>query len=157
MTLKRLLSSLVLAAAAGLPGSPAPAQVTHLSLTHAGAAVPLDVTGEMVAAGRAIAHGLLARTSRDVTRAVSDEEIAALGRRGTLLQVRLGRAEDVLLLRLRARTRASRVAAYVPPERDDQAFVFLGRGTWHRIVVVDLPEPVRREIRGLRARTAVGR
>jgi hypothetical protein len=140
------------AAFALLAGASAPvaAQVTAVSLTDAGREVQVPLTAEQVTMGRAVAHGMLAGARRDVTRPVSDEEVEALGDRGTLLRVHLARAESVYLLRLGASARASRIAAYVPPDADDHAFVFLGRSSWQRIVVVSLPEALRRELRALR-------
>ncbi|NIQ54632.1 MAG: hypothetical protein GWN71_15030, partial [Gammaproteobacteria bacterium] len=74
---------------------------------------------ELAVLGRTVARGLLATARRDVTRPISDGEVASLGRRGTLLRIRLTRPEPVHLLRLGARARPSRLAAYVPPGRDD--------------------------------------
>ena len=146
----------VLAVLAGLlaAAGPAPAQITHLSLTHAGQDIPVRPTGEELAAGRAVVHGLLATTRTDVTRPVTDAQLTALGQRGTLVRLRLARSEPILLLGLGVRTRARRLAAYVPPDRDDRAFVFLGRAAWERVVMVDLPAEVRRELRALRAGAA---
>lgn len=144
------ISLLCLVIALLLPASVG-AQVTGVALVDRGERIPLRLTGEQVTVGRALAHGLLGGATRDVTRPISDAELAALGRRGMLLHVRLKRPENVVLLRLRARTRATRLAAYVPPGQDDHAFVFLGRARWHRIVVVDLPDNARSAIRRLRA------
>lgn len=127
------------------------AQVTAVSLVDAGREVALPLTAEQITLGRAVAHGMLAGAWRDVTRPVTDQEVEALGDRGTLFRVHLARPESVYLLRLRASARASRIAAYVPAGADDHAFVFLGRSAWQRIVVVSLPETVRRELRQLRA------
>lgn len=143
------MSLLCLSIALLMPGALG-AQVSGVALTERGERIPLSLTAEQVTLGRALAHGLLARARRDVTRPVSNAHLAALGRRGTLLRVHLKRPEDVLLLRLRARTRASRLAVYVPPGQDDHAYVFLGRDRWHRIVVVDLPDNARSAIRRLR-------
>lgn len=130
------------------------AQVSAVGLIDRGQTVPLDLSGEQVKLGRAMAHGLLASARRDVTRPISDSQLAALGSRGTLLRVHLAQPEDVLLLRLRARTRATRLAAYVPPDQDDHAYVFLGRARWNRIVIVDLPGRARAALRRLRAQAA---
>lgn len=143
-----LTAASVLALLAGPPALSA--QVTALSLRDSGRDLPVALTAEQVTMGRALAHGMLAAARSDVTRPVTDEEVRALGDRGTLLRVNLARAESVYLLRLGASARASRIAAYVPPGADDHAFVFLGRSTWQRIVVVSLPEAVRRELRALR-------
>lgn len=142
---------LALAAVVSAP-SVAVAQAMEVRLTERGAPVPLDLTEDRVAMGRGLAHGLLASAHEDVTRPVTDAEVAALGRRGTLLEVTLPSPEPVLLLRLMERARASRLAAYVPPDRDDRAFVFLGRGSWERIVVVSLPEQIRTAVRRIRSR-----
>ncbi len=131
-------------------------QVMSVELTERGEPVPLDVTDDLAALGRGVAHGLLATAHRDVTRPVTDAELEALGRRGTLLEVRLARPEQVVLLRLRGRDRVSRMAAYVPPGRDDEAFIFLGRSSWERIVMVTLPDPVRTELRRLRTERGAG-
>lgn len=136
----------LLGTAAALPG-----QVVDVALTRRGRPVPLHTTREMTRLGRTLAHGLLATAHQDVTRPVSDTDLAALGRRGTLLRVRLAAPEPVVLLRLGVRDRPSRLAAYVPPGRHDRAFVFLGRSRWHRIVVVDLPDTVRDALRRLEA------
>jgi hypothetical protein len=138
----------ILAGASGVDG-----QVTAVDLVNQGEPVPMRITGEEVRIGRATAHALLASAHSDVTRPVTDADIEALGARGTLLRIRLAQPEDVLLLRLRSRARPSRLAAYVPPERDDRAFVFLGQsGGWDRIVVVALPDGIRQAVR--RVRTA---
>ena len=130
------------------------AQVTGVELMDRGRPVPVDLTPDLTALGRTLTMGLLANAHQDVTRPVSDAEILSLARRGTLLRVDLARPEDVILLRLRSRARASRLAAYVPPDRDDRAFVFLGEADWDRIIVVTLPDPVRDELRRLRSATA---
>lgn len=144
------LAAVAIAASA----APSSAQVVDASLTERGRPVSLRLTDELVAVGRTLGHGLLATARRDVTRPVTDAEVAALGRRGTLLRIRLSRPETVALLRLGARARASRLAAYVPPRQDEHAFVFLGRSRWDRIVVVDLPDRVRTAVRRLRADAA---
>lgn len=158
MSSKHLAPSLYLALALAMAADGVGAQVSAVALVDRGEPIPLQLSGEDVSVGRALAHGLLANAGRDVTRPITDAEITALGHRGTLLRVRLSRPEDVLLLRLRARTRATRVAAYVPPGQDGHAFVFLGRERWHRIVVVDIPDTVRAALRRLRAErtTATG-
>lgn len=157
---KRLLpTALALAGltfAAAVSATPAAGQVTDVSLVHEGRTVPLQVTPELVTLGRTIALGVLATASRDVTRSVSDAEVDALGRRGTLLRVDLAEPVDVRLLRLGARSRASRLAAYVPPDWDDRAYVFLGRSSWERVVVVDLPYLVQAELRALRSNASAG-
>ncbi|MFP4622868.1 MAG: hypothetical protein ACOC3J_06825 [Gemmatimonadota bacterium] len=150
MSVPPLLSSslavvLVLAAASAVR-----AQRVDVSLIHEGRIVPLETDARDLAAGRALAHALLATARSDATRSVTDREIDGLARRGTLLRVRLDRPEDVLLLRLGQRTRVSRLAAYVPPDHDRYAYVFLGRADWHRVIVVDLPGELRRELRRLR-------
>jgi hypothetical protein len=151
-----LRAALVLAAlaAGGLaPGAqPAAAQVRSVALVERGRPVPIRVTAELESLGRGLARGLLATAHRDVTRPVTDGQLDALARRGTLLRIRLVRPETVTLLRLGSRSRASRLAAYVPPQRDDRAYIFLGRGRWSRIVLVDLPAPLRSEVRRLRSR-----
>jgi hypothetical protein len=149
MTRSRSPSLVLLLVALAIPVAAA-GQIVSVELTESGEPVPLELTDDLAALGRGVAHGLLATAHRDVTRPVTDSEIDALGRRGTLLEVRLARPEQVVLLRLRGRERPSRLAAYVPPERDDHAYVFLGGATWKRIVVVSLPDQVRAELRRLR-------
>lgn len=134
--------------------STAVAQIAGIDLVERGEPVPLQLTPEQIAVGRTLTHGLLATASRDVTRPFTDADLAALGSRGTLLRVRLARPEDVLLLRLRARERPTRLAAYVPPGREDVAYVFLGGATWRRIVMVDLPGTAVAALRRLRAEAA---
>lgn len=154
---RRIASLLILTMAGlGLPTA-ARAQVTGVHLIDRGRPVPVQVTPDIARLGRTITHGLLAAARRDVTRPVSDGELRALGERGTLLRVQLAAAEDVVLLRLGRRARASRLAAYVPPDRDDHAFIFLGRSRWDRIVVVDLPGAVRDELRRLRSESTPAR
>lgn len=135
-----------------LAGGAAEAQVSDIRVTDAGRSVPVAPGPEEVALGRTMALGLLAGAHRDVTRPVTDQEIEGLGERGTLLQVLLRRPESVYLVRLRSTARPSRIAAYVPPDRDDYAYIFLGHTAWQRIVVVTLPEALRREVRSLRSR-----
>lgn len=130
------------------------AQIAGLTLVDRGERVPVELTGEQIALGRTLTHGMLAGARHDVTRPISDAEVAALGRRGTLLRVRLAKPETVLLVRLRARARPTRLAAYVPPGRDDRAYIFMGRSRWDRIVVVGLPEAARSAVRRLRATSA---
>lgn len=153
------LARLLAAAAALLAGaSGVHGQVAAVELVNRGEPVPIRLTGDDLRMGRTAAHALLATAHSDVTRPTTDADVEALGRRGTLLRIRLARPEDVLLLRLRSRERPSRLAAYVPPDRDDRAFVFLGRSGWDRIVVVSLPDGVREAVRQIRARpTAAGR
>lgn len=161
MPQRRMLSAALVLAGAPFVGTvaatPAEGQVASVSLVHQGRAVPLQVTPELTRLGRTMALGLLATASRDVTRQMSDAEVDALGRRGTLLRVELARPEEVRLLRLGVRSRASRLAAYVPPDWDDRAYVFLGRSSWERIVLVDLPYPVRAELRALRSNASASR
>jgi hypothetical protein len=155
MTPTRLILLLCLALPAAAPAG-AGAQIAGLTLVERGEHVPLELTAEQLTLGRTVTHGLLATARRDVTRPVSDAELTALGNRGTLLRVRLAKPERVLLVGLGARARATRVAAYVPPGREDRAYVFLGRSRWNRIVVVELPEAVRAAVRRLRASSAAG-
>lgn len=150
MTPNRLTPLLLALIAISAPGS-ASAQVVRIDLVERGQPVPLQLTSDEVTLGRTLTHGLLASARRDVTRPITDADLTALGERGTLLSVRLASPEDVLLLRLRARARPTRLAAYVPPDRDDYAYVFLGRTGWDRIVIVDLPDVARTALRRLRA------
>lgn len=160
MTTRPLVSAVLalagLAFAGAVAPTPARGQVTDVSLLHEGRRVPLQVTPELATLGRTIALGVLATAKRDVTRSVTDAEVDALGRLGTLLRVELARPVDVRLLRLGARSRASRLAAYVPPDWDDRAYVFLGRSSWERVVVVDLPYLVQAELRALRSNASAG-
>lgn len=153
MKLNRLILLLCMFLPAASPAVVS-AQIAGLTLIERGERVPLQLTGEQLSLGRTVTHGLLATARHDVTRPITDAELTALGNRGTLLRVRLAKAEHVLLVGLGARARPWRVAAYVPPGREDRAYVFLGRSTWDRIVVVDLPEAVRTAVRRLRAASA---
>ena len=135
----------LVAGASGIDG-----QVTAVELVNQGEPVPMRLTGDEVRMGRATAHALLASAHSDVTRPMTDADVEALGQRGTLLRIRLARPEDVLLLRLRSLARPSRLAAYVPPDRDDRAFVFLGQSGWDRVVVVPLPDGIRQALRQVR-------
>jgi hypothetical protein len=151
MNLRRLRIG-ILAIGLVMPAAALRAQIVQVALTERGRPVPVAMTDDLATLGRTVAHALLATARRDVTRPVSDSDLAALERRGTMLRVRLASPQPVALLRLGARDRASRLAAYVPPGQDHHAFVFLGRSTWSRIVVVDLPGRVRAAIRRLRAK-----